>query len=60
MVTLVKIGDTYNVPIHDYIMKSSDEKPHDFRIPNGSRAYEMDTGKHFIYDVETQNWLEVK
>ncbi len=37
---------------------SSDEKPIDLSIGNGTTFYEMDTGKMFFYDEENHRWIE--
>ena len=37
---------------------SSDEKPIDPSIGNGTTFYEMDTGKMFFYDEENHRWIE--
>ena len=37
--------------------KSSDEKITE-NIPNATPGYEFDTGKLYMFDVETQTWLE--
>ncbi len=43
--------------IRDYRGKSTDEKPARC-VPNGSTFYEMDTGKLYMFDVDTGTWLE--
>ena len=35
---------------------STDDKPEN--APNASKFYEMDTGKFYMYDEESQTWLE--
>lgn len=37
--------------------KSTDPKP--TNVKNGSVYWEMDTGKVFVFDKETDTWLEV-
>ncbi len=37
---------------------SSDEKPTDKKIPDGSTFYEKDTQKVFMFDAGTKTWIE--
>ena len=37
--------------------KSSDVKPIDSSIENGSVFYEMDTGNVYMFDIEDHNWI---
>ena len=46
-------GRCYNM---EYRGKSTDAKPTD--AYNGSLFKEMDTGKVFMFDAETQTWME--
>lgn len=45
--------------IYELRGKSTDTKPVD-DIPNGSTFYEMDTGKVYMFDLETKLWGEMK
>lgn len=42
---------------HTYYGLSTDTKPE--TANNGSRYIEMDTGKLYLFDAETAEWLEV-
>ena len=37
---------------------SSDTKPTDDNLKNGSRLFEMDTGTYYVYDEASRTWLE--
>ena len=67
MVTINKIENTKIKTDGDYIFcelsaKSSDTKPteiDDKKIDNGSTLIEVNTGKLYLYDLESQEWNEV-
>lgn len=40
--------------------KSTDRKPKNKHIGNGSQFIEQDTGKIFFYDEEHKEWLEFR
>ena len=47
--------------LYSFVGKSSDDKPTAEEKPDmalGSDFYEMDTGKLFMYDDETETWLK--
>lgn len=44
---------TYTKPSYVEIISGKHE-----HIPNGAKLYEMDTQKIFMFDAETQKWLE--
>lgn len=46
-----------NLAFNGYVGLSTDTKPTE-DVNNGSRFYEMDTGKNYMYDAEGQQWLE--
>lgn len=43
--------------INEYKGKSTDEKP-TVHVPNGSTFYEFDTVKLYVFDEDTQQWIE--
>lgn len=45
-----------NMPVLQITGKSTDEKPTD--VNNGSQFIEIDTGKLYFYDKETEQWIE--
>lgn len=61
MISFVKRGDAYNVPIMEIYGLSTDEKPtHDesgMAIPNASIFYEMDKGQVYMFSSQTQTWI---
>ena len=67
MVSLYKIENTDIKPDAEYISaelrgKSTDSKPTQIgnkKIGNGSQFVEIDTGKIYLYDLESENWNEV-
>lgn len=67
MVTINEIKNTKLKVDGDYIYcelsgNSGDTKPteiEDKKIDNGSQYIEVDTGKIYLYDLETQTWTEV-
>ena len=67
MISLYKLENTEIRPDADYIsvelrVKSTDEKPTEIagkKIANGSQLIEIDTGKVFLYDIESEEWKEV-
>ncbi len=52
MVTLVSAGTT-----NEYIGKTLDDKP-TVHVPNGSTFLEMDSTTLYIFDAESQEWVE--
>ena len=44
--------------INEYYGKSTDTKPVDDYVPNGSMFYEMNTKKVYCFDGESKTWLE--
>lgn len=48
--------------LREFVGKSSDSKPTEtadgFPITNGSVFYEMDTKKIYMYDADTNAWIE--
>lgn len=66
MISIYKIENTNIKPNDDYISAelrglSSDVKPTEIankKIDNGSMYLEIDTGKIFLYDLESQTWKE--
>lgn len=67
MISLYKIENTKVKPEDDYISAelrglSTDEKPTEINgkeIDNGSMFIEIDTGKFYLYDLESQEWKEI-
>lgn len=63
MVSLLKYGDHQNKAAISFICKSTDEKPvkvfNGIPISNGSTLYEINTKKKFMYDEDTNTWLDV-
>ena len=67
MVSTYKIENTKIKPDGDYISVelrglSTDEKPTEKdgkKIDNGSIFIEINTGKMFLYDLDSQEWKEV-
>lgn len=56
MIRKVKQGSAYNIPVHDYIMDSSNEVGDlPTNVPQGSTAYAINDGSQFILDSEG-NW----
>lgn len=54
-----RIGGSW---VHEYACLAKDEKltnitKPSLNIPNGSSCLEMDTGKVFLYDQESDTWL---
>ena len=43
----------------DYRGLSTDNKDSLFGVKNGSTFLEIDTGKVYIYNQETQTWVEI-
>ena len=67
MISLYKIENTELRPDADYISVelrglAEDEKPTEIagkKIANGSQLIEIDTGKVYLYDIESEEWKEV-
>ncbi len=57
MVTINKLGGQVNTKETEFRGKSTDTKPIDNSIPNGSIFYEMDTQNVYIYDNEAGEWI---
>lgn len=51
MITIINNSDTY-----EYRGLSTDTKP--TNCPNGSLWLEMNTGKIFFFDIESETWIE--
>ena len=49
--TMIKTSGKAPAFASKYIGLSSDEKPTDTTIPNGTEFYEMDTGKTYYFDA---------
>ena len=45
--------------IFDFRGLSTDEKPNNQYVGNGSTFLEIDTGKVFLYDAEHKVWKEI-
>lgn len=62
MVTLSKIGDEYNRKLLTIAGLSTDVKPigniEGIAITNGSIFKEIDTGAGYLYNAETNEWVE--
>lgn len=67
MISLYKLENTDIRPDGDYISVefrglAGDTKPVEYngkKIANGSTFIEIDTGKVFLYDIESEEWKEV-
>ena len=67
MISLYKIGKTNVIESNTYISVelrglSTDTKPTEYnnrKIDNGSVFIEIDTGKLYFFDYESQEWKEV-
>lgn len=63
ILTLSKYGDKYNKNIMEFVGKRYDLKPiikyNGVKIPNGSKFFEMDTNKTFVYDEDKVSWNDV-
>lgn len=57
MVTLGRAAYQETSRVSEFYGKSTDEKPIE-NVENGSSFYEIDTQKVFIFDEETQTWIE--
>lgn len=57
---MVSNYDVYG--IREFVGKSTDSKPtvtaDGFPVNNGSIFYEMDTKKFYMYDADTNTWIE--
>lgn len=65
MISLIdsgKLANTENNPMiprsAELVGLSTDTKPTGMSVGNGWTYIEMDTGKVFFYDAESENWLE--
>jgi hypothetical protein len=52
-----KLGGQVNTKETEFRGKSTDTKPIDVNIPNGSVFYEMDTQNVYMYDNEENTWI---
>lgn len=67
MISLYKLENTEIRPDADYISVefrglSTDDMPTEYngkKIANGSAYIQIDTGKVFLYDIESEEWKEV-
>lgn len=41
---------------NEYAGLSTDTKPSN--VPNGSRFYEIDSGKYYVYDADNDTWYD--
>jgi hypothetical protein len=58
MVTVNRVGGQNTEKGSEIYGMSTDTKPIDNEIPNGSIFMEMDTGIIYFYDAETQQWVQ--
>jgi len=60
MITIIKteLVDENNLKTAEYRGNSNDSKPTE-GVGNGSTFLETDTGKLYIYDLESETWNEV-
>lgn len=65
MISLIESGNLANTENNPMIPRSAelvglstDTKPTGMSVGNGWSFIEMDTGKVFFYDAESENWLE--
>lgn len=63
MVSLIKYGGHQNKNDMSFVGKSTDTKPikifDGMPISNGSKVYELDTQKTFMYDEDMCTWVDV-
>lgn len=66
--TMSAYGAKINIPLCEFAGLSTDTKPIEkfqdsemglIYIFNGSKFYEIDTGKEYKYDAENKQWKEV-
>lgn len=60
MITIDRVGGSMVYNSAEFKGLSSDIKPIDDSIPNGSTLYEMNTQSVFMYDAENKKWIEQK
>lgn len=53
----VSYGTSAGKEYWDLRGKSTDTKPVDDSIPNGSSYFETDTGEVYVFDIDTKTWL---
>lgn len=53
---MITYSNANNDAVWELIGLSTDEKPTTDKIPNGSTFKEMDTGKTYMYDIESKSW----
>ena len=58
MITLSKVGEKYNTPTHEYILKSTDTKPTEL-VPNGSVCFVFDKNELYVFDGEAKEWVKI-
>lgn len=56
MITINTYNGEHVEKTYDLVGLSTDEKPTDEKIVNGSTFYEMDTKSAFIYDEQNHIW----
>ena len=55
MITITRGNPSYNVP-WELRGLSSDPKPTEDKVPNGSSFLEMDTGSVYFWDKANEQW----
>ena len=58
MITLNKIGGANRRKNCEFYGLSTDEKPINKDIPNGSSYIEIDTNTKYLFDEENLRWVE--
>ena len=57
MITLNKMGGKNRRNRCEFCGLSTDNKPVNKDIPNGSSYYEIDTNKEYLFDEENLRWV---
>lgn len=61
MISFVKRGNEYNIPIMEIYGLSTDEKPlydeSGMAIQNASIFYEIDKGEVYMFSSQTKTWI---
>lgn len=57
MISINKIGGQTQTQSAEIYGLSTDIKPIDNNIPNGSIFYEMDTSKLYLFDKQNKVWI---